>query len=127
MSGWRSESGDRIEIRGFEMVLLCGVLPEEKVRRQPFRFDLNLEVDLGPPSMTDQLDDTVNYGVVIEQLASTLPAERFDLLERLAGRTAEIVLQNNLVNAVEVTVHKLRPPVPQQVSSTGVTIRRERS
>ena len=127
MSSRPSEPGDRIEIRGFEMVLLCGVLPEEKVRRQPFRFDLNLEVDLGPPSMTDQLDDTVNYGVVIEQLASTLPAERFDLLERLAGRTAEIVLQNNLVNAVEVTVHKLRPPVPQQVSSTGVTIRRERS
>ena len=114
-------SMDRIEIRGFEMVLLCGVLPEEKVRRQPFRFDLNLEVDLGPSSKTDDLTDTVNYGTVIDDLAS-----RFDLLERLAGRAAEIVMGNKLVNAVEVTVHKLRPPVPQQVSSTGVRIRRER-
>ncbi len=117
---------DRIEIRGFEIVLLCGVLPEEKVRRQPFRFDLNLEVDLGPSSQTDDLTDTVNYGTVIDDLASHLSSERFNLLERLAGRAAEIILENKLVNAVEVTVHKLRPPVPQQVSSTGVRIRRER-
>ncbi len=47
---------DRIEILGFELLLYCGVLPEEKIRRQPFRIDLELEVDLSAPAETDDLD-----------------------------------------------------------------------
>jgi len=117
---------DLIQIRSFELLLFCGVLPEENVRRQPFRFDIDIEVDLRRASETDDLTDTVNYGEVLAQLSKALEAERFDLLERLAGRTAELVLTNPLVSGVTVSAHKLRPPVPQHVESTGVKIRRER-
>jgi dihydroneopterin aldolase len=89
-------------------------------------LDIDIEVDLQRASRTDDLTDTVNYGAVLEQLSKTLESERFDLLERLAGRTAELVLTNPLVTAVTVSAHKLRPPVPQHVASTGVKIRRER-
>jgi dihydroneopterin aldolase len=117
---------DQIQIRNFKLLLFCGVLPEEKVRRQPFRLDVNIEVDLTPSTATDELADTVNYGDVLAALERTLEAERFDLLERLAGRVVELVMENPLVLAVEVTVHKLRPPVSQNVESTGVQIRRTR-
>ncbi len=117
---------DSIQIRNFKLLLFCGVLPEEKVRRQPFRLDINIEVDLEAPSITDELTDTVNYGDVLLMLERTLEAERFELLERLAGRTAELILENPLVNAVSVKVHKLRPPVSQNIESTGVQIRRTR-
>ncbi len=117
---------DLIQVRSFELLLYCGVLPEETVRRQPFRFDIDIETDLHRPSETDDLADTVNYGQVLDTLAETLQAERFELLERLAGRTAELVLANPLVSAVTVAAHKLRPPVPHHVASTGVKIRRER-
>ncbi|MBT8240026.1 MAG: dihydroneopterin aldolase [Acidimicrobiia bacterium] len=117
---------DLIQIRGLELLLFCGVLPEETVRRQPFRLDIDIEVDLEQASRTDNLTDTVNYGDVLDQLSKALQSERFDLLERLAGRTAELVLANPLATAVTVSAHKLRPPVPQHVESTGVKIRRER-
>ncbi len=117
---------DLIQIRSFELLLYCGVLPEETVRQQPFRFDLDIEADLRRPSKSDELADTVDYGEVLKTLAKTLEAERFDLLERLAGRTAELVLINPSVSAVTVAVSKLRPPVPYHVASTGVKIRRER-
>ena len=117
---------DQIQIRNFKLLLFCGVLPEEKVRRQPFRLDIDIEVDLDSPSVTDDLTDTVDYGDVLATLERHLEAERFELLERLAGRAIELVMENSLVAAVSVTVHKLRPPVPQNVESTGVQIRRER-
>ena len=117
---------DQIQIRNFKLLLFCGVLPEEKVRRQPFRLDIDIEVDLSAPATSDELTDTVNYGEVLGTLERVLEAERFELLERLAGRVIELVMQNPLVAAVEVTVHKLRPPVPQNVESTGVKVRRER-
>lgn len=45
------------------------------------------------------------------------------LLERLADRVAEVVISIDRVEAVEVTVTKSRPPVPEQLESTGVHIR----
>ncbi len=117
---------DRIELRGVEVLLFCGVLPEEKVRRQPFRFDISIELDLGRSATTDNIDDTVNYAAVIDQLAE-LQNERFDLLERVAGRALEMILSDPKVEAAEISVHKMRPPVPHQVESTGVTMRRQRT
>lgn len=118
--------GDIIQIRGFELLLFCGVLPEEKERIQPFRFDIDLEVDLTQAAETDELEDTVSYAEVMDTLADALGTQRFALLERLAGRAAELILENPLVLAVTVEVAKLRPPVPHAVDTTGVRLHRSR-
>jgi dihydroneopterin aldolase len=55
-----------------------------------------------------------------------LTAERFTLLERLAERLAEVTMADARIEAVTVAVRKLRPPVPQQLDTTGVRIRRAR-
>ncbi len=118
---------DRIEVRGLELLVYCGVLPEEQARKQPFRFDLDLYLDLGPAGSTDDLALTVNYGAVADLLADRLADERFLLLERMAARTAELVMTEHLVEAVTVMVQKIRPPVPVHVDTTGVRIHRTRA
>ena len=51
----------------------------------------------------------------------------FQLLEALAGRLADALLITDLgLEAVEVTVRKLRPPLALDVASTGVRVLRER-
>ena len=117
---------DRIEIRGLELLVYCGVLPEEQARRQPFLFDLDLSLDLAAAAASDDLADTADYGSLIDLLADALAVERVQLLERLAGRVAELVFDNTGVDAVTVTVRKLRPPVAAHVDTTGVRIHRSR-
>jgi FolB domain-containing protein len=117
---------DRIEIRGLEMLVYCGVLPEEQARKQPFRFDLDLYLDLLPAGRSDDLPDTVDYGAVANLLAGALGQERFLLLEKMAQRTAELILGAPLVEAVTVAVAKMRPPIPVHVDTTGVRIHRTR-
>lgn len=117
---------DRIEVRGLELLVFCGVLPEEQQRQQPFIFDLDIYAELGPASKSDDLVDTVDYGAVIADLATSLQSERFQLLERMAGFVAERILVNPLVAQVTVSAHKLRPPVPQHVATTGVRVHRPR-
>ena len=117
---------DRIEVRGLELLLYCGVLPEEQARRQPFRLDLDLYLDLAPAGRTDALGDTVDYGAVADRLATALADERCQLLEHLAQRAADLVLESPLVGAVTVRATKLRPPVPSHVATTGVSIHRRR-
>ncbi|MEZ5229636.1 MAG: dihydroneopterin aldolase [Acidimicrobiales bacterium] len=63
---------------------------------------------------------------VSNQLADVLHVERFMLLERMATRVAEIVLEHPRVDAVTVVARKLRPPVPQHIDTTGVRLRRSR-
>lgn len=117
---------DRIEVRGLELLLFCGVLPEEQERRQPFRLDLDLYLDLAPAGRSDALGDTVDYGAVADRLATVLAGERCQLLEHLAQRAADLVLEAPLVEAVTVRATKLRPPVPNHVATTGVSIHRRR-
>lgn len=109
-----------------ELLLFCGVLVEEQQRRQPFRFDLDLYLDLRAAGESDDLSATANYGAVIDQLTATLHDEQFALLERLATRTCELVLETAIVQEVTVKIHKLRPPVAANVESTGVRIHRSR-
>ena len=113
-----------IEIMGIRAVGRHGVLPEEQARAQPFEVDLRLEVDLAPAAASDRLEDTVDYGVLAEAVARTIELESYNLLERLAGRIACMCTSIRGVQAVEVSVRKLRPPIPVHVDSVGVTLQR---
>jgi dihydroneopterin aldolase len=117
---------DRIELRGLQVMAYCGVLPEERERRQPFAVDLDVECDLAAAGRTDALDDTIDYGALGAGVAAIAADERFGLLERFAQRIAESVLAVPKVDAVTVRVRKLRPPVPQHLDTSGVRIRRAR-
>ncbi len=118
---------DRIELRGIELLVFCGVLDEEQARKQPFTFDIDIYLDLAAAAATDDLDKTVNYGATIELISSTLGSERFLLLERMATRVADLVLSDPNAVSVTVTARKVRPPVPSILASTGVRIHRSRT
>ena len=118
---------DRIELRGLELLVFCGVLDEEQARRQPFTFDIDIYLDMAGAADGDDLDQTVNYGATIELISSTLEAERFLLLERMASRVADLVLSDPNAASVTIVARKVRPPVPSIVASTGVRIHRTQS
>lgn len=117
---------DRIELRGLRAVGICGALPEEQERPQPFEVDLDVHLDLGPAGRSDQLDRTVDYGALGQQVVDVVTGGRFVLIERLAEVIAESVLRDGRVDAVEVVVRKVRPPVPFELTTSAVRIHRQR-
>ena len=117
---------DRIELRGLRQVGTHGLLPEEQTRAQPFEVDLDVELDLRDAGRSDNVEATVDYGALVELASRVVSEERHGLLERLAERIAEAVLDDPRVMAVGVTVRQLRPPVAADLASAGVTIRRSR-
>jgi dihydroneopterin aldolase len=115
---------DRIQLRGLRALGTHGALAEEQLRAQPFEVDLDVVTDVHAAGVSDNLDDTVDYGamaVIVERVVTT---ERFALLERLATRIAEEVRDDHRVQSVTVTVRKLRPPVPVDLTSAAVCITR---
>jgi dihydroneopterin aldolase len=118
---------DRIELRGLRVAGVVGVLPEERDRPQPLEVDLDLIADLTAAGASDDLGDTIDYGDIAQVVEAVVTDSGCALLERLAHLIADAVLGHSRVEAVTVSIRKLRPPVPVLLDTSGVTITRTRS
>ncbi|QXC59272.1 dihydroneopterin aldolase [Aquihabitans sp. G128] len=118
---------DVIELRGLELVGICGALPEERVRAQPLQVDLDVHADLSAAGASDALADTVDYGALCDAVAAVVAAGTPQLLEHLSAVIADAVLAvDPRIDAVTVWLRKLRPPVPHALATSGVRIHRAR-
>ncbi|MCU1500056.1 MAG: dihydroneopterin aldolase [Acidimicrobiales bacterium] len=118
---------DVIELRGLELQGICGALPEERDRAQPLQVDLDVYADLSAAGSSDDLADTVDYGALCDVVARVVADGRPQLLEQLSTAVAAAVLAvDGRIDAVTVSVRKLRPPVPHALATSGVRIHRAR-
>jgi dihydroneopterin aldolase len=120
------QMSDRIELRGLRIRGFHGVLAEERRDGQDFVIDAILSVDTRPAAATDDLTRTVDYAALAQRLAAVVAGEPVDLIETLAARLADVCLTTDLVESVELTVHKPQAPVGLPFDDVAVTIRRER-
>ena len=118
---------DRIAIHGLSAHAFHGVYEAERRLGQTFRVDAALELDTAPAAADDDLERTVNYAELARALHSVLTGEPVDLLETLAQRLADVCLEDPLVDAVEITVHKPEADLGVPFDDVTVSIRRERS
>ena len=116
-----------IHIRGLEVRGHHGVLPEERENGQPFIIDVAMEVSDLTSCTSDDLTDTVDYVAVSDDVAAIVAGPPVDLIERLARLISDRVLEEPLVDAVTVTVHKPEAPVAHVFDEVAVTLRVERS
>lgn len=114
--------GDRIALTGLRVRGHHGVLAAERADGQDFVVDAVLEVDLRPAGASDDLADTLDYGVLASQLAAVVAGEPVDLIETLAARLAEVCLADGRVVSVEVTVHKPAAPIDLSFTDVSVTV-----
>jgi len=121
-----SQMTDQIELRGLRVLGRHGALEGEQDTPQPFEVDVDIEAELGEAARDDDLAKTVDYGRVVETAVNVVDRHQYRLLEALAEAIATGILQIPAVLAVTVTVRKLRPPVPADMASAGVRLRRER-
>lgn len=118
---------DKIWIRGLRVYAYHGVKASEKEKGQPFELDVMLEADLHKPGRTDDLNDTVNYSKVARRIVAVMQAEKNDLIERAAERTAQAVLTEfPAVQAVTVRLKKPRAPIAADFEYVAVEITRTR-
>lgn len=118
---------DAIHLRGLQFYAYHGVRSEEKVLGQKFIIDVDLFRDLRQPGFSDQVADTINYAEVYQRIKTIVTAERFHLLERLAGEIATQVMKEFPCEAIRVEVHKPQAPIPGVFGDASVEIWREKS
>ncbi|WP_096441091.1 dihydroneopterin aldolase [Alteribacter populi] len=119
---------DKVHIKGMEFYAYHGAFAEENKLGQRWYVDVSLDMDTKPAGTTDDLDKTVNYAEVYEQVKKTMEAEPVKLVETLCERIAKTLLATfSVVEACTIKVIKPDPPIPGHYDSVAVEIRRDRS
>lgn len=117
---------DRIALRGLRARGYHGVFAVERREGQVFVVDAVLRLDTTPAAASDDIGDTVHYGLLADRLVAIVTGEPVDLIETLAERLAAECLKEELVDEVELTVHKPNAPIEHEFADVSVTVTRGR-
>jgi 7,8-dihydroneopterin aldolase/epimerase/oxygenase len=85
-----------------------GALPGERDREQPFDIDLELDVDLARARASDDLADTVDYGVVHARIVQLVAERSYALLERLGDEILSDLMRDPRIRRATLTIAKPR-------------------
>ena len=117
---------DRIELRGLRVRGHHGVFDHERRDGQDFVIDITVWLDLDVAAASDDLADTLDYGVLAQRAADIVAGPPRQLIETVAGEIADGVMVDERVHASEVVVHKPGAPIPLEFADVAVVARRSR-
>jgi len=117
---------DTIRLEGIACFAYHGMLDEERRRGQSFVVDVELGLSLERAGISDELNQTLDYGAIYRLIHETVAGGQYHLIETVADRVAQAVLAEHasVLHYVEVTVHKPAAPLPGALEDVSVTIRR---
>jgi len=118
--------GDVIRLEGLTVRGHHGVYEHERQNGQDFVVDVEVVVDLAAAAASDEVDDTVHYGVLAERVHEAVANDPVDLIETVAERVAAVALSFRAARRVRVTVHKPQAPIAVPFRDVSVTITRSR-
>ena len=114
-----------IEISGLSLYTHHGVTAAEREVGQRLVLDIMLEVGETDATVTDRVEDTIDYGEVCQLAALVAQQRSYRTLERLATAIADRLLADFDVQVVQVKASKPEPPIPLPVDEASVTVWRE--
>ncbi len=120
-----SEPEVTIEISGLSLFTHVGVTAAEREVGQRLLLDLRLDVADVDATLTDRIEDTVDYGEVCEVANLVAQQRSYRTLERLCAAIADRLLEQYKANAVWVKAAKPEPPLPLPVTEVSVELWRE--
>jgi 7,8-dihydroneopterin aldolase/epimerase/oxygenase len=122
-----SEPEVTIEISGLSLFTHVGVTAAEREVGQRLLLDLRLDVGECDATLTDRIEDTVDYGQVCDVANLVAQQRTYKTLERLCAAIADRLLEQYDANAVWVKAAKPEPPLALPVTEVSVEVWREAS
>src|SRR5580698_3820849 len=114
-----------IEITGLSLYTHHGVSEAEREVGQRLVLDLRLDVGETDATVTDSIEDTVDYAEVCQLVALIAQQRSHKTLERLCSTIANRLLADYDLEGVWVKATKPEPPIPLSVDEVSVEVWRE--
>ncbi len=115
-----------IKVENIKLYAFHGCLNEEALIGSEYSVDITVTADLSKSSLTDDLNDTVDY-VLLNKIVAEEMAVRSKLLEQVGQRILDSIFKKSpLVTNATVSVSKLNPPIGGNVEKVTILLSKER-
>ena len=109
----------RIQIKNLRLRTIIGVQDWERKDKQDVILNISMDFDGQPAVKTDRLEDTVDYRAVTKRVIQTVEETSPFLLDSLAARVSEVIMEDERVYRVSVEIDK--PHALRFADSVSVT------
>jgi len=113
---------DIVFIRDLQIETVIGIYDWERKVRQIISLDIDMASDIQAAASSDNIEDTLSYKTVAKRLIAFVEQSEFELVEALAEKICEIILEEFEVPWVRLTLNK--PGAVRGSKSVGVMIER---
>ncbi len=103
-----------------------GYYEAERELGQRFELDIEVECDLRPASVNDDLKSTIDYRNIYSIAKDTFENYKFKLLETVAERIAQQILESSMIFSVLIRVRKPHVPLRGFLDHIEIEIKRTR-
>ena len=115
---------DTIFLSEVKVQTKLGVPEWERMVAQTIILDIEIGYDLGKACKSDDVADTIDYGLVVNRVRETLSEHSFQLVEALAEHLCQLILKE--FNALSVKVKVAKPAILPGLKALGVIIQRSK-
>ncbi len=97
---------DIIYLKDLRIETVIGIYGWERQVKQIIVLDLDMSADIKKAAATDNIEDTLNYKAVAKRLIEFVSHSEFQLVETLAEKITEIILNEFNVSWVRLQLNK---------------------
>ena len=115
-----------IKILNLKLPAKHGVYDFEKVNEGIFEIDIHMHLDLKNAMESDDIKDSVDYSKVVELVKKIFFENDCNLIEYVAGRICEGILEKYPIQKVVIKIRKPHAPINADLDTVEVEIERDR-
>ena len=116
---------DFIHIHDLHLKCIVGVYEHERRENQDIILSVSLGLNLRGAGESDNLEHTVDYKKLQDEIIALVTDSRFQLIESIAESVATLCLKHNKVQLAKIVVEK--PAALRFVRTVAIEITRSRS
>ncbi|MCC7383013.1 MAG: dihydroneopterin aldolase [Deltaproteobacteria bacterium] len=124
--GRARQTPDRVRLLGLRVDASIGVYPHERTFHQRLMIDIAVDADLHGAAASDDVRQTVDYDRLAAIARDVATDQHHQLIETVAVRIAERVLEALGARVAAVEVRVAKPGAVPDAADVAVEVRRER-
>ncbi len=117
---------DKITIKNLRLRCLIGINPDELKEKQDIILNVSYWYDFSSAIKSDKISDTVNYGEINNAIIRLVEESKYNLAETLAGKIADLCMDNPKIYKVRVRVEKTKALKSAESVGAEITKKREK-
>ena len=115
----------KIKIKDFKLKTNIGIYDWEKNFEREILINITIDIPNSKSLDTDQIQDTVDYEVIYNQIKNLVKTKKFNLIEKLAQEIVDLIMEDLRIKAISIEIDKIN--IFEDVKSCAVYLEKIRN